>query len=86
MKIKQLYLILNDINSYQNLLEVRADKFINDSYSKDGTWINGDWVQWKYHLNFTTNSRKDDKTQIISFSERKEPTHGMLDVPKRDSL
>ena len=31
----------NDINSFQNLLKVKADKFINDSYSEDGSWING---------------------------------------------
>ena len=31
----------NDINSFQNLLKVKADKFINDSYSDDGSWING---------------------------------------------
>lgn len=62
----------NDINSFQNLLKVKADKFINDSYSEDGSWINGDWVPWKYQLNFmTSDSGKDDKTHIIRFSERK---------------
>ena len=65
-------LIKNDINSFQNLLKVKADKFINDSYSEDGSWINGDWVPWKYQLSFMTNdSRKDYKKHIISFSERK---------------
>ena len=51
----------------------KSGPFINDSYSEDGSWINGDWVPWKYQLNFmTSDSGKDDKTHIIRFSEREQ--------------
>ena len=38
--------------SYQRLIDFQAESFIDLSYNNEGIWHNGDWLPWKYSLQF----------------------------------
>jgi len=41
-----------DGESYQRLVDFQAENYIDLSYNDEGIWHNGDWLPWKYSLQF----------------------------------
>ena len=42
----------SDGESYQRLIDFQAESYIDLSYNNEGIWHNGDWLPWKYSLQF----------------------------------
>jgi hypothetical protein len=42
----------SDGESYQRLIDFQAESYIDLSYNTEGIWHNGDWLPWKYSLQF----------------------------------
>ena len=82
--IKQILLSENEHNktielnkglensSFRILSSIQAHSFISNNFLKDGTWVEGDWVPWKYQLSY----RDDSNSSRVRFklSERKGAT------------
>ena len=41
-----------DGESYQRLVDFQAESYIDLSYNHEGIWHNGDWLPWKYSVQF----------------------------------
>ena len=69
-----------------SLLNFRADTFINSTFLEDGTWIEGDWIPWKYTLSFSNIEINSTQSFEFQLSERKgatnwyggDPTNGLI--------
>ncbi len=64
---------LNEYNNSKLLTEFESltlDSYLNTSSKDDGTWYKGDWVPWKYKVDFRYNQKEDNKTKTIMLSER----------------
>ena len=42
----------SDGEAYQRLIDFQAESYIDLSYNNEGIWHNGDWLPWKYSLQF----------------------------------
>ena len=64
----------NGTNAIEPLNNLSAETFLNNMFSVDGTWVNGDWIPWKYKLSFANNENNTTKTSDFRLSERKGAT------------
>lgn len=58
--------------SFQALSNFNAEEFIHEGFNKEGAWVEGDWVPWKYSISFVDDSG-DIKNRFF-ISERKGAT------------
>jgi hypothetical protein len=68
----------NFINSF------KVEKYISNKFKKDGAWVEGDWVPWKYKLTFMTSSADDAKYDFF-LSEKKGATTWFCGSSKEDT-
>lgn len=59
-------------SSFRILSTMQAHSFISNNFLEDGTWVEGDWVPWKYQLSY----RNESNSNWVRFklSERKGAT------------
>ena len=58
----------------QSLLNFSAETFIDSTFLKDGTWVGGDWIPWKYNLSFSNSDMNNSQRLDFQLSERKGAT------------
>lgn len=61
----------NGTNAIEPLNNLSAETFLNNMFSVDGTWVNGDWIPWKYSLLLSEYDQKDSSGIKFLLSDRK---------------
>lgn len=61
----------NGTNAIEPLNNLSAETFINNAFSVDGTWVNGDWIPWKYSLSFSEYDHEESSGIKFFLSDRK---------------
>jgi hypothetical protein len=56
--------------AYQRFVDFQADSFIDLSYNNEGIWHNGDWLPWKYSLQFIPSDSNDFKPIEFQLTDR----------------
>ena len=69
-------------NNFINLFKV--EKYISNKFKKDGAWVEGDWVPWKYRLTFVSSS-EDESEYDFYLSEKKGATTWYCGSEKEDT-
>ena len=54
--------------STDSFYSLKVNNYIDAEFSSEGTWVNGDWVPWKYVLWIQL---KNDKSEKFYLSEQK---------------
>ena len=52
---KALISIEDNTELKKKILEIKIIEYLNELSKSDGTWNEGDWVPWKYEINFSKN-------------------------------
>ena len=60
----------SDIQTLKNIQSFRAKSFIDSSFNDDGVWIEGDWLPWKYSIQFLSTDQHDSSSFVFELSER----------------
>lgn len=61
----------NRTETTEPLNNLSAETFLDNAFSEDGTWVNGDWIPWKYSLSFSEHDKKDFSGTKFLLSDRK---------------
>ena len=61
----------NRTETTEPLNNLSAETFLDNTFSEDGTWVNGDWIPWKYSLSFSEHDKKDFSGTKFLLSDRK---------------
>ena len=61
----------NGTNAIEPLNNLSAETFLNNDFSLDGTWVNGDWIPWKYSLSFSEYDHEESSGIKFFLSDRK---------------
>ena len=60
----------SDGEAYDRIKGFQADSFIELAYNKEGVWVEGDWLPWKYSIVFESNDEKGIKAIIFNLTDR----------------
>jgi len=69
-KILHIFSYETDGEAYDRIKEFQADSFIELAYNKEGVWVEGDWLPWKYSIVFESNDEKGIKAIIFNLTDR----------------
>jgi hypothetical protein len=61
----------NRTETTEPLNNLSAETFLDNAFSEDGTWVNGDWIPWKYSLSFSEHDKKEFSGSKFLLSDRK---------------
>ena len=61
----------NGTNAIEPLNNLSAETFLYNDFSLDGTWVNGDWIPWKYSLSFSEYDHEESSGIKFFLSDRK---------------
>jgi hypothetical protein len=61
----------NGTKAIEPLNNLSAETFLDNDFSLDGTWVNGDWIPWKYSLSFSEYGQGDFSGIKFLLSDRK---------------
>ena len=61
----------NGTKAIEPLNNISAETFLDNDFSLDGTWVNGDWIPWKYSLSFSEYGQGDFSGIKFLLSDRK---------------
>ena len=75
-----------NLNTLEEFSNFTAESFVNSSFKKDGIWIEGDWIPWKYDLILSSEENNDSRDFQFRLSERKgantwyggDPVNGLI--------
>jgi hypothetical protein len=62
--------IESDGETFERLLDFRAENFFSSLPDKDGAWIDGNWVPWRYSLKFHQASEGNQEAFEFFLSDR----------------
>ena len=51
-------------------MEFKADSFIELSYNDEGVWVEGDWLPWKYSVEFQNNAENSVNSILFNLTDR----------------
>jgi hypothetical protein len=59
-----------DGEAYDRIMEFKADSFIELSYNDEGVWVEGDWLPWKYSVEFQNNAENSVNSILFNLTDR----------------
>ncbi len=59
-----------DGEAYDRIMEFQAESFIELSYNDEGVWVEGDWLPWKYSVEFQNNAENGVNSILFNLTDR----------------